>query len=141
MLKNSVLHKKIYVILPVQCRIWLKHSSILELFQCEKGQGASLNWTPVIPQMASLTFISSSITDINTWDYFGKYFIKYYNIELHSQTQFQTLLCRKLSCKLTLSNGRVDFSGLGGIWIGPSHSRNMYCGHSNQCYSDLLWKK
>ncbi len=32
---------------------------------------------------------------------------------------------------LTVSRSAVDFSGVGGIWDGPSHSGNVYCGQMN----------
>ncbi len=35
---------------------------------------------------------------------------------------------------LTVSRSAVDFSGLGGIWDGPSHSGNVYCGQMNQYF-------
>ncbi len=35
---------------------------------------------------------------------------------------------------LTVSGSAVDFSGLGGIWDGPSHSGNVYCGPSQYTY-------
>ncbi len=35
---------------------------------------------------------------------------------------------------LTASRSAVDFSGLGGIWDGPSHSGNVYCGQMNQYF-------
>ncbi len=39
---------------------------------------------------------------------------------------------------LTVSRSAVDFSGLGGIWDGPSHSGNVYCGQMNQYFRYLL---
>ncbi len=39
---------------------------------------------------------------------------------------------------LTVSRSAVDFSGLGGIWDGPSHSGNMYCGQMNQYFRYFL---
>ncbi len=35
---------------------------------------------------------------------------------------------------LTVSRSAIDFSGLGGIWDGPSHSGNEYCGQMNQYF-------
>ncbi len=35
---------------------------------------------------------------------------------------------------LTVSRSAADFSGLGGIWDGPSHSGNVYCGQMNQYF-------
>src|SRR4029434_2726833 len=39
---------------------------------------------------------------------------------------------------LTVSRSAVDFSGLRGIWDGPSHSGNMYCGQTNQYFRSFL---
>ncbi len=39
---------------------------------------------------------------------------------------------------LTVSRSAVDSSGLGGIWDGPSHSGNVYCGQMNQ-YFRYFW--
>ncbi len=39
---------------------------------------------------------------------------------------------------LTVSRSAVDFSGLGGIWEGPSHSGNVYCGQMNQYFRYFL---
>ncbi len=39
---------------------------------------------------------------------------------------------------LTVSRSAVDFSGLGGIWDGSSHSGNMYCGQMNQYFRYFL---
>ncbi len=39
---------------------------------------------------------------------------------------------------LTVSRSAVDFSGLGGIWDGPSHSGNVYCGQMNQYFRYFL---
>ena len=39
---------------------------------------------------------------------------------------------------LTVSRSAVDFSGLGGIWDGPSHSGNVYCGQTNQYFRSFL---
>src|SRR4029434_1020465 len=44
----------------------------------------------------------------------------------------------KGSLMLTVSRSAVDFSGLGGIWDGPSHSRNVYCGQTNQYSRSFL---
>ncbi len=41
---------------------------------------------------------------------------------------------------LTVSRSAVDFSGLGGIWDGPSHSGNVYCGQMNQ-YFRYFWEE
>ncbi len=38
----------------------------------------------------------------------------------------------------TVSRSAVDFSGLGGIWDGPSHSGNVYCGQMNQYFRYFL---
>ncbi len=39
---------------------------------------------------------------------------------------------------LTVSRSAVNFSGLGGIWDGPSHSGNVYCGQMNQYFRYFL---
>ncbi len=39
---------------------------------------------------------------------------------------------------LIVSRSAVDFSGLGGIWDGPSHSGNVYCGQMNQYFRYFL---
>ncbi len=39
---------------------------------------------------------------------------------------------------LTVSRSAVDFSGLRGIWDGPSHSGNVYCGQMNQYFRYFL---
>ncbi len=39
---------------------------------------------------------------------------------------------------LTVSRSAVDFSGLGAIWDGPSHSGNVYCGQMNQYFRYFL---
>ncbi len=39
---------------------------------------------------------------------------------------------------LTVSRSAVDFSGLGGILDGPSHSGNVYCGQMNQYFRYFL---
>ncbi len=41
---------------------------------------------------------------------------------------------------LTVSRSAVGFSGLGGIWDGPSHSGNVYCGQMNQ-YFRYFWEE
>ncbi len=48
------------------------------------------------------------------------------------------LYCAKGSPMLTVSRSAVDFSGLGGIWDGPSHSGNVYCGQVNQYFRYFL---
>ncbi len=79
----------------------------------------------------------SSISDITTWaqDYFGKPL---------SSTTIRSYIhkCQlKLYCPmLTVSRSAVDFSGLGGIWDGPSHSGNVYCGQMNQ-YFRYFWEE
>ncbi len=37
-----------------------------------------------------------------------------------------------------MSRSAVDFSGLGGIWDGPSHSGKVYCGQMNQYFRYFL---
>ncbi len=44
----------------------------------------------------------------------------------------------KGSPMLTVSRSAVDFSGLGGIWDGPSHSGNVYYGQMNQYFRYFL---
>ncbi len=39
---------------------------------------------------------------------------------------------------LTVSRSVIDFSGLGGIWDGPSHSGNVYCDQMNQYFRYFL---
>ncbi len=39
---------------------------------------------------------------------------------------------------LTVSRSAVDFSGLGGIWDGPSHSGNVYCGQMKSVFQVFL---
>lgn len=39
---------------------------------------------------------------------------------------------------LTVSRRALDFSGFGGIWHGPSHSGNVYCGQTNQYFRSCL---
>ncbi len=41
---------------------------------------------------------------------------------------------------LTVSRSAVEFSGLGGIWDGPSHSGTCYCGQMNQ-YFRYFWEE
>ncbi len=67
----------------------------------------------------------SSISDITTWaqDYFGK--------PLSSTT-----ICSYI--QYAVSRSAVNFSGLGGIWDGPSHSGNVYCGQMNQYFRYFL---
>ncbi len=50
----------------------------------------------------------------------------------------KTVLCQKEAPMLTVSRSAVDFSGLGGIWDGPSHSGNVYCGQMNQYFRYFL---
>ena len=53
------------------------------------------------------------------------------NTEFHSQMSQRSLM-------LTSSRGGVIFSGLGGIWDGPSHGGNVCCGQTDQCSRSLL---
>ncbi len=68
----------------------------------------------------------SSISDITTWaqDYFGK---PLSSTTIRSYIHKCQLNCTvpKGSPMLTVSRSAVDFSGLGGIWDGPSHSGNV----------------
>ncbi len=65
----------------------------------------------------------SSISDITTWaqDYFGKPLSSTTICSYIHKCQLK-LYCAKGSPMLTVSRSAVDFSGLGGIWDGPSHS-------------------
>ncbi len=68
----------------------------------------------------------SSISDITTWaqDYFGKP-LSSTTIRSYIHKCQLKLYCAKRSPMLTVSRSAVDFSGLGGIWDGPSHSGNV----------------
>ncbi len=68
----------------------------------------------------------SSINDITTWaqDYFGKP-LSSTTIRSYIHKCQLKLYCAKGSPMLTVSRSAVDFSGLGGIWDGPSHSENV----------------
>ncbi len=81
----------------------------------------------------------SSISDITTWaqDYFGK---PLSSTTIRSYIHKCQLNCNvpKGSPMLTVSRSAVDFSGLGGIWDGPSHSGNVYCGQMNQYFRYFL---
>ncbi len=81
----------------------------------------------------------SSISDITTWaqDYFGK---PLSSTTIRSYIHKCQLNCTvpKGSPMLTVSRSAVDFSGLGGIWDGPSHSGNVYCGQMNQYFRYFL---
>ncbi len=84
----------------------------------------------------------SSISDITTWaqDYFGKPLssttIRSY---IHKcQLKLYGFNWPKGSPMLTVSRSAVDLSGLGGIWDGPSHGGNVYCGQMNQYFRYFL---
>ncbi len=81
----------------------------------------------------------SSISDITTWaqDYFGK---PLSSTTIRSYIHKCQLNCTvpKGSPMLTVSRSAIDFSGLGGIWDGPSHSGNVYCGQMNQYFRYFL---
>ncbi len=81
----------------------------------------------------------SSISDITTWaqDYFGKP-LSSTTIRSYIHKCQLKLYCAKGSPMLTVSRSAVDFSGLGGIWDGPSHSGNVYCGQMNQYFRYFL---
>ncbi len=83
----------------------------------------------------------SSISDITTWaqDYFGKP-LSSTTIRSYIHKCQLKLYCTKGSPMLTVSRSAVDFSGLGGIWDGPSHSGNVYCGQMNQ-YFRYFWEQ
>ena len=46
---------------------------------------------------------------------------------------------KKRSLILTLSRGSVDVSGLGGIWVAPSHGGNVCCGHAKSALQTFFW--
>ncbi len=81
----------------------------------------------------------SSISDITTWaqDYFGKP-LSSTTIRSYIHKCQLKLYCAKRKPMLTVSRSAVDFSGLGGIWDGPSHSGNVYCGQMNQYFRYFL---
>ncbi len=81
----------------------------------------------------------SSISDITTWaqDYFGKP-LSSTTIRSYIHKCQLKLYCAKRKPMLTVSRSAVDFSGLGGIWDGPSHSGNVYCGQMNQYFRHFL---
>ncbi len=70
-------------------------------------------------------------------DYFGK---PLSSTTIRSYIHKWQLNCTvpKGSPMLTVSRSAVDFSGLGGIWDGPSHSGNVYCGQMNQYFRYFL---
>ncbi len=81
----------------------------------------------------------SSISDITTWaqDYFGK---PLSGTTIHSyihKCQLK-LYCAKRKPYVNSVQKRRHFSGLGGIWNGPSHSGNVYCGQMNQYFRYFL---
>ncbi len=92
----------------------------------------------------------SSISDITTWaqDYFGKplssttirSYIHKCQLKLYCAKRKPYVNCTvpKGSPMLTVSRSAVDFSGLGDIWDGPSHSGNVYCGQMNQYFRYFL---
>ncbi len=85
----------------------------------------------------------SSISDITTWaqDYFGKP-LSSTTIRSYIHKCQLKLYCAKMkSPMLTVSRSAFDFSGLGGIWDGPSHSGNVYCGQMNQYFRYFLGGK
>ncbi len=82
----------------------------------------------------------SSISDITTWaqDYFGKPLSSTTIRSYIHKWPVKTVTVPKGSPMLTVSRSAVDFSGLGGIWDGPSHSGNVYCGQMNQYFRYFL---
>src|SRR4029434_7855463 len=42
------------------------------------------------------------------------------------------------SLMLTVSRSPVDFSGLGGIWNGPSHCEKVCCGQTNRYFRSFM---
>ncbi len=85
----------------------------------------------------------SSISDITTWaqDYFGK---PLSSTTIHSyihKCQLKLYCAKRKPYVNSVQNvNSVDFSGLGGIWDGPSHSGNVYCGQMNQ-YFRYFWEE
>ena len=81
----------------------------------------------------------SSISDITTWaqDYFGKP-LSSTTIRSYIHKCQLKLYCAKRKPYVNESRSAVDFSGLGGIWDGPSHSGNVYCGQTNQYFRSFL---
>ncbi len=77
----------------------------------------------------------SSISDITTWaqDYFGKP-LSSTTIRSYIHKCQLKLYCAKRKPYVNSVQSAVDFSGLGGIWDGPSHSGNVYCGQMNQYF-------
>ncbi len=71
-------------------------------------------------------------------DYFGKPLSSTTIRSYNPQMPVKTVLWPKGSPMLTVSRSAVDFSGLGGIWDGPSHSGNVYCGQMNQYFRYFL---
>ena len=57
---------------------------------------------------------------------------------LQSRVPFTDFTEQKRSLMLTWSRGGVHFSGLGGIWDGPSHGGNVCCGQTDQYSRSLL---
>ncbi len=82
----------------------------------------------------------SSISDITTWaqDYFGKP-CQVPQYVVTSTMPVKTVLCQKEAYVNSVQKRR-RLSGLGGIWDGPSHSGNVYCGQMNQ-YSGIFWEE
>ncbi len=70
-------------------------------------------------------------------DYFGKP-LSSTTIRSYIHKCQLKLYCAKGSPMLTVSRSAVDFSGLGGIWDGPSHSGNVHCGQMNQYFRYFL---
>src|SRR4029434_5722940 len=75
----------------------------------------------------------SSISDMTTLaqDYFGNP-LSNTTIRSYIHKWQLNLYCAKRKPYVNRVQKFVDFSGLGGIWDGPSHSGNVYCGKTNQ---------
>ena len=100
----------------------IKHSGNLEKFQGLKGEGISLDWSPMISDPSHWHCIKncySSIADIK-------------NRQLTTVENLCNALCyrviftKKRSLMLTFSSVSINFSGVRGIWDG-SHGGNGYC--------------
>ncbi len=81
----------------------------------------------------------SSISDITTWaqDYFGKP-LSSTTIRSYIHKCQLKLYCAKRKPYVNSVQKRCRLLWLGGIWDGPSHSGNVYCGQMNQYFRYFL---
>ncbi len=81
----------------------------------------------------------SSISDITTWaqDYFGKP-LSSTTIRSYIHKCQLKLYCAKRKPYVNSVQKRRRLLWLGGIWDGPSHSGNVYCGQMNQYFRYFL---